>query len=54
MKKTIESLQATVRVSCHPFRQTDSRPNKAQKHRYERRKIREYIKLGDWLTEEPA
>jgi hypothetical protein len=26
----------------------DNRPEKPQKSRYERRKIREYLRLGDW------
>lgn len=34
--------------SKHPFRQVDSRPQKSHKHRYERRKVKEYIKLADW------
>jgi len=32
----------------------NDRPAKAKKNRYERRKIREYIRLGDWVTEEVA
>ena len=54
MKKTLDAIQDALRVTNHPFRQTDSRPRKAQKHRYERRKIREYMRLGDLLEQEPA
>ncbi len=54
MKKNLDAIHETLRASSHPFRQTDSRPRKAQKHRYERRKIREFMKLGDWLESEPA
>lgn len=54
MKKTLDSINETIRATSHPFRQTDSRPRKAQKHRYERRKIREFMRLGDWTELEPA
>jgi hypothetical protein len=32
----------------HPFRQVENRPAKPQKHRYERRKVREIMRTGDW------
>lgn len=51
MVKTIDLITETIRNSKHPFRQVDDRPQKSQKHRYERRKVKEYIKLGDWLNE---
>ncbi len=54
MKKNLDAIQDTLRVANHPFPQTDSRPRKAQKHRYERRKVREYMRLGDWLGPEAA
>jgi hypothetical protein len=54
MKKNLDAIHETLRATNHPFRQTDSRPRKAQKHRYERRKIREFMRLGDWLDQEPA
>lgn len=53
MAKTIEAIADTIRNTKHPFRQVDDRPKKPQKHRYERRKIREYLRLGDQLAEEP-
>jgi len=31
-----------------PFRQIENRANKPHKHRYERRKIREIIRMSDW------
>lgn len=52
MTKTLESISEAVRNPKHPFRKTDNQPKKALKHRYERRKIREYLHLGDWLIEE--
>jgi len=48
MTKTTDLI---VEVIHHPkpsFRQAAGRPEKPQKHRYERRKIREYLKLADW------
>ena len=54
MKKTLDAIHDTIRATSHPFRQTDSRPRKAQKHRYERRKVREFMRLGDWAEQEAA
>jgi hypothetical protein len=54
MTKTLEAISEVIRNTKHPFRQVDDRPHKPQKHRYERRKIREYIKLGDWTTVQEA
>jgi len=53
MTKTLDLITETIRNPKHPFHQVDSRPNKATKNRYERRKIKEIIRFGDWLTEEP-
>ena len=52
MTKTLDVISEAVRNN-KPLN-TDSRPKKAQKHRYERRKVKEYLHLGDWVTEEPA
>ncbi len=53
MTKTLDLIAETIRDPKHPFRQVDNRPQKPQKHRYERRKVKEIIRLGDW-TEAPA
>jgi hypothetical protein len=50
MTKTWNLIQETVRNTKHPFRQVDNRPPK-KKNRYERRKIRELLRLGDWAGE---
>jgi len=50
MTKELDQIDEVIRNPKHPFRQVADRPEKPQKHRYERRKVREYIKLGDWLT----
>jgi hypothetical protein len=54
MTKSLNLIQETVRDTKHPFRETDGRPAKAQKNRYERRKIRELLRLGDWTGEVEA
>ena len=52
MMKTLEAINETVRNTKHPFRKTDNHPKKALKNRYERRKIRSYLQLTDWLAED--
>lgn len=51
MMKSNDSISEVVRAK-HPFRQTDSRPAKPLKNRYERRKVREFLRIGDWLVGE--
>jgi hypothetical protein len=52
MTKTIEAITEAIRNPKPPFRKADDQPKKAMKHRYERRKIKEYLHLGYWQTEE--
>lgn len=52
MKKSMEVISEAVRNPGHPFKKTDHQPKKALKNRYERRKIKEFLQLGDWLSEE--
>ena len=49
MKKSLDVIAENIRTSQHPFRQEVDRPHKEQKHRYERRKVKEYIRLVDWM-----
>ena len=51
MTKTIDLITEAIVNPKHPFHQVDSRPEKPQKHRYERRKIKEYIRSADWQSE---
>jgi hypothetical protein len=51
MTKTLEIINDAVRNPKYSFRKTDNQPKKALKHRYERRKIKEYLQLGDWAGE---
>jgi hypothetical protein len=48
MRKSISLIAESIRTSQHPFPRVIDRPHKEQKHRYERRKVKEYIRLADW------
>jgi len=52
MTKSLEVISEAVRNPKHPFRKVDNQPKKPLKHRYERRKIREYLHLGEWAAGE--
>jgi hypothetical protein len=54
MKQTIEVVSELIRNPKHLFRKTENQPQKARKHRYERRKIKEYLHLNDWFEQETA
>jgi len=54
MTKSLEVITEAVRNPKPPFRKLDSQPKKEQKHRYERRKVREYLQLGDWASGESS
>lgn len=51
MSKPNEAIGEIIRNPKHAFRKADDRPVKAQKHRYERRKVKEFIKQSDWDSE---
>ncbi len=48
----IETITEAIRDPKHPFRKADNQPKKAQKNRYERRKIKEYLHLAEWDAEQ--
>jgi hypothetical protein len=52
MTKSLEVISEAIRSPKHPFRKVDNQPEKPRKHRYERRKIKEYMHLGEWVTGE--
>lgn len=52
MTKSWNLIQDTVRNTKYSFRSADNRPAKARKNRYERRKIREVLRFGDWSNDE--
>ena len=51
MIKSLNLLTEFIRDARPILRQLDNRPKKASKHRYERRKVREFLRLGDWAEE---
>ena len=52
MTKTPDVISEAVRNPKHPFPQVADRPDKPHKNRYERRKVKQYLHLGDWSGEE--
>ncbi len=54
MKKHTDVVTGLVSEE-HPFHQAQTQPGKAKQHRYERRKIRNILKIGDWREQtQPA
>ena len=54
MTKSLEVISEAIRNPKHPFRKVDNQPKKPLKHRYERRKIRSYLHLREWVSGEEA
>lgn len=52
MTKSLEAISEVIKDPNHPFPKADHCPKKAQKNRYERRKVKEYLHPDEWLTEE--
>ena len=52
MTKSLKTIGEAIRDPGHPFLKIQHQPKKERQHRYERRKVREYLHLEDWLTEE--
>lgn len=53
MSKTTETMTEIVRNRKHRFRKTNRCPGKPAQHRFERRKIRQFIGLSDWDSDSP-
>jgi hypothetical protein len=51
LMKAADTMVDSVRNHKNAFRLADSRTSKVQQSRYERRKIRAFLRLGDWLAE---
>lgn len=51
MSKSLETISEAIHNPKHPFPQVADRPDKPHKNRYERRKVKQYINLGDWVAE---
>lgn len=52
MTKSLDVISEVIRTDKNPFRQAADRPGKTHKHRYERRKVKQYIHTCDWTGEE--
>ncbi len=52
MIRTIDEINNIACTPKHPFRQAENRPGKAQQRRYERRKIKECLKLQNWQEQD--
>jgi hypothetical protein len=52
MRKSIDLMTTAMRHTRFHVRGLDPRPHKPLKHRYERRKVRECLRLSDWFAEE--
>ena len=48
----MEAISEVIRDPNNPFRKLEHQPKKSLKNRYERRKVKEYLHLTDWQTEE--
>ena len=51
MRKAADMIAENLLRDKHVFRHLADQPHKEHKHRYERRKVKEYIRLVDWLAE---
>jgi hypothetical protein len=53
MTKSPDAIHEAIHNNKHPFPPVANRPKKPQKHRYERRKVRQFLHNGHWqeLTE---
>lgn len=52
MRRPIDVMTSAMRLARFHSRSLDVRVHKPLKHRYERRKVRECLRLGDWLPDE--
>jgi hypothetical protein len=50
--KTLDVVHTAIHDTKLPFRQVNDRSEKPKQHRYERRKIKEFIRQSDWTAEE--
>jgi hypothetical protein len=54
MTKSMEVITEAVKNPKYTFPKVDQQPKKPNKHRYERRKIKEYLHIGEWSPGEAA
>jgi hypothetical protein len=44
--------QTVVQTARHGFPQAENQPTKAREHRYERRRVKEHLRVSAWDTPE--
>jgi hypothetical protein len=49
MTKSFETISEAVRNAKHAFAKADNYTKKPLRNRYERRKLRSYLTLTDWM-----
>ena len=54
MTKSFEVISEAVRRTKHAFAKGDNHTSKPLRHRYERRKVRGYLNLSDWVVGDPS
>lgn len=52
MTKSSEAVSELLKSSKHPFRGSDLRSLKTQQSRYERRKVKAYLRSSDWSDQD--
>jgi hypothetical protein len=52
MTKTFEVISEAVRNTKHVFTKAENHTKKSLRNRYERRKVRSYLTLADWMLGE--
>ena len=50
--KSPSLLSESSSKSKNPFRAAESRNDKPHQHRYERRKVRQFLRVADWASED--
>ncbi len=49
--KSPDMMVELVRIQKNAFRLADQRITKMNQNRYERRKVREFLRVGDWAAD---
>jgi hypothetical protein len=50
--KSMSLLSESSAKPKNPFRAAESRNDKPHQHRYERRKVRQFLRVADWSDED--
>ena len=50
MTKSNGAMSEAVLDTQHPFQQVDGLTQKPKKHRYERRKVRQFLHSNEWMA----